>query len=507
MADQQKATSLDLYSERYGIRTTSLSDLAAHGAVFGAAYCPTPLCVPSRIATLTGRYPAGSGYVGAGPLLGTRSDTIFAQAKRAGYHTLLVGKDHAVAHMHDPAAVYGGLFDRVYAAAHLRQTEVTRREQPHIQPFIDGTAALRTLWGSAVAPWESEESVTARLCDVAVEYLEAAPKAVPFAMWLSFPDPHEPYQVGRDAFAEVGEVPLYPNRDPADLATRAEYIGFMHWYFNAGGVPEAVKRQLLRVYLGMCLTIDRQLEKVFAALRRSGRWEDTVIVYTADHGDLTGEHGLLQKFNCGYDGCCRVPLLIAQPGRSAPRRVAHPVSLVDLPATLCELLEWPRLGDDQGESLAPLLAGGGDDLRPYRVVESGVPGESLSLRDIRNFPLHRWDVEPQGRWSYDPPHRFGGKLYAVRSERYKLIVREGQAQELYDLQRDPWEQRNLAEVAALQPVILEHYRYLTEHLGRVVPRQPGTAFAPQDAFYRAGGELTWDESRERHRTALHKDEV
>ena len=232
-----------------------------------------------------------------------------------------------------------------------------------------------------------------------------------------------------------------------------------------------------------------------------GEWENTVIVYVSDHGDLTGEHGLLQKFNCGYDGCARVPFLVAQPGMGqAGARSDEPVNLTDLPATLCELLDWPALENDQGRSFAPIVRGEAQQ-REYTVVESGVPGESLTLADVANFPDHRYDVTPDGRWVYDPPHRFGGRMFAVRSKRYKLIAREGQAREFYDMRSDPWETTNLAGQPEFAAEMLRHYDYLAQHLGRVAPIQPGTGIAGHDKFYRAGGDQTWAQSLAAHRAA------
>ena len=114
--------------------------------------------------------------------------------------------------------------------------------------------------------------------------------------------------------------------------------------------------KLIRVYLAMCKNVDNQLEKLFACLKENNLWEDTLIIYTSDHGDFNGEHRLLQKFNSGYDGCCRVPLIISSPEhRDRPQTSGAPVNLVDLPATICEIMNWPALMTDQGRSLAMSL--------------------------------------------------------------------------------------------------------------------------------------------------------
>ena len=510
MTDQQKATSLDLYNTTANyVETTSLRRLAEAGVTFDAGYCPFPLCVPSRISMLTGRYPSHSGFIGNSPYMEDQYDSLWGRAKQQGYRTMLVGKDHA----YYRASIGGApgehpsfmdtIFDRMYCALHNDfQPPEIERDLPHVRPWLRQNPTLHTIWGSDVAPWNGEESVTARLCDVSVEYLrdwvrEDRDDDTPFAMWLSFPDPHELYQAPRDVFEmlDPASITLPPNWE-SDIGSRSEYIQFMHWYFNNGGVPEEKVLQLIRVYLAMCKNVDIQLGKVFAYLQEIGEWENTIIVFTSDHGDFNGEHQLIQKFNCGYDGCCRVPLLLAWPGHTAAagRHYEDPVNLTDLPATLCSLLQWPGLDRDQGQSLAGVLIDNDETTMPFTVIESGKPGENLTLRDIENFPNHRYDVTPTGRWCYDPPHRFGGKMYAVRSRDYKLIVRQDQASELYNMKEDPWETHNIAGTAGTEMEELRHYRYLAQHLARIAPYKDGTVFAKQDAWYRAGGDRTWEES-------------
>ena len=273
MTDQQKATSLDFYSDINSIQTTGLRRLAAAGTVFKTGYCPYPLCVPSRISMLSGRYPSNSGFVGNAPMLAKGQgeyDTLFQLAKRQGARTLLVGKDHAFGDMRNPPPIVDEVFDRRYATTHgARMTPQTNRDQPYVEEFLQSAPQLKQLWGSAIAPWNADQSVTARMCQVACDYLDDwnaddKPKDIPFAMWLSFPDPHEFYQAPRDVYESIdpASISLYPNQPPRDMESRAQYIQFMHWYFGAGDPPDAMKLQLIRVYLAMCKNVDNQLNRV-----------------------------------------------------------------------------------------------------------------------------------------------------------------------------------------------------------------------------------------------------
>jgi arylsulfatase A-like enzyme len=508
MTDQQKATSLDLYNSTSNfIHTTGINQIADEGVLFDAACCPYPLCVPSRISALTGIYPSHSGLIYNNSHLEIKHETIFGSAKKHGCRTLLVGKDHAFTHpgiggeQGNHPEFLDGIFDRLYLALHngFQPPEIVR-DLPHVLPWLQSNKTLHRIWGSDPAPWDAADSITARLIEVATNFLrdwnrDDRPRGMPFAMWLSIPDPHEFYQAPRDVFDSIdpASIELPPNWE-SDIPNRSGYIRFMHWYFNSGNPPVTEVKKLIRVYLAMCKNVDTYLARFFAFLKEIGVWNDTLVIYTSDHGDFNGEHQLIQKFNAGYDGCCRVPLVMALPSRTRAGRVCRdPVNLVDIPATVADALGWEHLPEDQGQSLAPVLFGDTWEERLFTVTESGTPGPALSTKDIANFPGHRYDIEPVGRWSYDPPHRFGGKMYAVRSRHGKLIVRQGQESEYYDLSADPWETRNVFGEAAHRDVIATHYHHLVQHLARIGPSNPDGTFARQDAWYQPGGDRTWEE--------------
>lgn len=507
--DQQKASSLDLYNRDINyIRTEHISELAANGVVFENGYCPYPLCVPSRIAMMCGQSPNSTGHIGNAPkdIAGQRW-TLFDQLKSAGYHTMLVGKDHCygmpgkgetLEDRWTPSPAVSRVFDEVYSTFHGRyQTPDTRRDCPALEPFIRNHAALSQLWGSAIAPWTAEETQTAATCNAFIARVERQRRAgdQPFACWLSICDPHEPYQAPQEIYDRMADecIGLYPSRH-ADFSNRAETMQFFRWYFNAGGpVPDEVQEQLIRVYLAMCKNVDVQLGRVFACLKANDLWENTLIIYTSDHGDLTGELGLLQKFNCAYDGAAKIPLIMAWPGATRRRkRVDIPVNLVDLPATICGVLGIDPLPGDQGTDLSPVLLGDASLDKAYTVVESGVPGLGLTCRDIANFDSHRYHVTPRKRGAYDPPHRYAGRTYAVRTRRHKLITREGQCNELYDMQEDPWETTNMAGEPGMGDVVQAHLLHLVDHLTRQFSYPPTTRIAKQDDLYPLGGDMSWD---------------
>jgi len=508
--DQQKASSLDLYNRDVNyIKTEHISQLAEEGVVFDNTYCPYPLCVPSRTSMMCGQYPSTTGYIGNEPCgMAGKKMTLFDLLKSVGYRTMLVGKDHAYglprpganpAEKWTPPKEMKAVFDDIYTAWHgMFHSPDTNRDCPKLEPFLQAHDSLSQLWGAEVAPWSTDETQTAAICNAFIDLAgkHSRSSSQPFACWLSISDPHEPYQAPRDMYERMEQerIGFYPNRD-SDFSNRAEYMQFFQWFFNAGGpIPEEDELRLIKVYLAMCKNVDLQLGRVFDFLKKKGLWEDTLVIFTSDHGDLTGEHRLLQKFNCTYNGSAKVPLIVSWPGRTqGQKRVKTPVNLVDLPATICSLLGIDPLPDDQGMDLSPALLRDRVLDKKYTVIESGVPGPGLTCKDIQNFSTHKYNIIPKKRNAYDPPHRYAGRTYAVCSERYKLITREGQCNELYNVEQDPWEIENLAQKPDMKEVVEEHLLYLVKHLTDQFVYPADTKIAPQDALYPLGGDKSWDE--------------
>ena len=269
----------------------------------------------------------------------------------------------------------------------------------------------------------------------------------------------------------------------------------MRWYFKAGPNPPPAEhyRQLYRVYLAMCQLIDDELGRLLDYLDRHGLRENTVVVFASDHGDMAGEMGCATKWNCAYDGMARVPLVVSHPGAGLPggARSGEPVSLTDLAATLAELCGFDPPQGNEGRSLVDLMAGTGS--RDFAFVESGLPGKPMDIDDIEHFPDHRWDLPSGDGIPYDPPHRWTGRCLTARSRRHKLIQRQGQRLEFYDLERDPWETRNAADDEAAQPEIRRHLAAIGEYQMKRETNPRGAIGVPwMDQRYTPGAGPVWN---------------
>jgi arylsulfatase A-like enzyme len=264
------------------------------------------------------------------------------------------------------------------------------------------------------------------------------------ALWVSIPDPHTPLQVPQPYASKYppDSVPLPPWRD-GELETKPERQRvFSHLLHYDDLRPDDV-RSAAGIYYGMIDFVDERVGVLLDALERLGLRQDTVVVFTSDHGDYLGEHHLLGKSNAFYDCLTRVPLLVSWPGH-LPEGVRRPelVSTIDVLPTLLSLAGVALPEGVQGQRLPGTP--GAPPPREAVFSEYGAGGPAVTMDVARRRC-------PPGRPRYVPPllrEREGeGHAKMVRSGHWKYthdVTSSGQSDELYDLAADPWELTNLA---------------------------------------------------------------
>jgi arylsulfatase A-like enzyme len=445
MADQLKATASHVYGNAF-CPTPALARLAAAGTVFDLAFTPQPLCVPARVSLWTGRWPHAHGARRNETPMPADEVHAFRLWREAGYDTALIGKDHCFA-LDDDRALFdvwceldheglppdrparGMAWVRPEAAieaAHARRLAMPRQ------------AAAVSYAVSDVDPGDASSGV---LAAQAVAYLEGrAGVERPFALWLSFPDPHTPYEVPR-AYADLvpPESVELPPPLPPDAAL-PERTRVLQRLLGIGDASEDDRRALVATYHAMVRFVDDGVGLVLEALERTGLADDTIVVFCADHGDFAGEHGLTRKGGAFYDAMVRVPLIVAWPGVVPAGAVERsPVNLVDVVPTLLRLQGLPVPAAMQGQPLPTVT-----DAPPREATfsEYGAGGPPCTLADLDALPVpHGLEA---GRWTLRW-REAEGRRKMVRTCRHKLVTDPmGDLDELYDLEADPHEHRNLA---------------------------------------------------------------
>ena len=432
MTDQQRA---DFFAgEGFALDTMPFIEaLGRQGARFSRAYTPSPTCAPARCAMLTGRFPKATRVRENGGIKNIfRPDDLLDVLRAQGYALYLSGKNHTYRKVpdFDAAASY------MHTGAH--NPHKSEAEQAFDQWLLDldhGVAPEAT-------PFPLECQLPYRIVRDAIGHLEAHDRNKPFFLWLSFPEPHNPYQAPEPYFSLFPEdempAPVASAQDGARKGPKWRWEQQMIESKRPGYRDQW--RRYRANYCGMIRLIDDQIRRFVDYLEAIGQKENTLFVFTSDHGDYAGDYGLQRK-GVGLPECLvRVPLIIAGPQVRAAARSEF-VSLVDLFPTLCEMVGVEIPYGVQGRSLWPLLTGQACDPRQFKSIyaEVGFGGEFYD--ETERPPLHF----PYEGPTFDELNSVtqSGKLKMVRQDRWKLLFDHTGHGELYDVQGDPSELNNL----------------------------------------------------------------
>ncbi len=415
------------------VRTPHLDALARRGATFTHAFTPTPVCVSARCSLLSGQWSSTHGWYSNHHKGSRPPDDLPAALRAAGYRTGFVGKNHSFV----PSAEFD-----------------FARENP--QPVLAGAAAARRDWarggppsrarlGEEAAPGGEGADPETATTAAALEFL-ASRDGRPLFLWLSYSHPHTPYHLGEPWFTRsLGrEIPPPPPRNGSREPFRRRY----HRENNDAILPFTARQTMLmrQVYTGMVEMLDAEVGRVFAALARAGLLEDTLVVFTSDHGEWLGDFGLYAKSPSLHDDLVRIPLLAAGPGVAAGARIDDFVSLLDLYPTFAEAAGAGAPARLPGAALQPCwgpVATG--PARPYSFAEYGVPTPMEAVARLRAEGAggRRWVNPSDARLPWEGnPVALAGRMTMARSKEWKLVLDEGGDHELYHLPSDPLETCN-----------------------------------------------------------------
>jgi len=432
MTDQQRA---DLSArEGYALDTTPFLDsLARTGCDFDRAYTSTPVCSPARVSMLTGRYPSATRVrTNHNVRDATYSKDLIDVLKELGYQVGLSGKNHS--HIGD---------DRWDFTAHFSHgggTDPDRTdEEIAFDEFLSG---LRHRTHLEPTPFPLSCQGPYRAVTKAQEWIDSLDGS-PFCLWLSFAEPHNPFQAPEPYFSMFAPETLPPCRsDESALQAKSYRWQWLRETWDVAVPDFAQQRDRARAnYHGMLRLIDDQVERFVSFLDQQGLRENTIIVFMSDHGDFVGEYGLIRKGPDLPECLTRIPMLFTGPGIVAgdgPQE-AH-VSICDVMPTLCEALGVAIPDGAQGRSLWPVLTG-----QPYPAgefssayAEHGFGGLAYTEDD---------DLDPTEEGALNPGCSFdclntwtqSGMMRMVRRGDWKLVFdMEGNGQ-LYNLTADPSE--------------------------------------------------------------------
>lgn len=404
-------------------RTPNLDRLAGEGLRFSRHYCNSPVCTPSRQSLLTGQYPHAAGVTQLRTPLSDAKPTLAKQLREAGYQTATFGKMH----FNRPGTPGLHGFDVCMTEDQMMKLW---REQVKPAPLPEGVDTQELPWRPFKTPasqWLNGDTLPYPRMDAdmrgtfiarsACDYLEAN-AGKPFALWVSLHEPHSPFDFPVEDRGEFqASAFTAPRVGPQD----AWQIPLIFRDLSA-----EQKRGIMAAYYASTHFLDRNLGRVLAKLSSLGLDDNTLVVYTADHGYCLGHHGRFEK-HCGYEPALRVPLLVKWPGRVKPGVVRDFTEHVDLGPAILEMLGAPPLPVTHGRPLTPYLRGA----RPAS------PRDHVFLEYQQNEEVYVRDE----RWKFI----YGTGKYR-REDGYETDnPTPGRYVRLFDLRSDPGEFRDMSK--------------------------------------------------------------
>ena len=447
MTDQQRA---DLRRAcGYELDTMPFLDEWGKGGVdFARAYTPNPTCMPARVSMFTGRYSQShrvrTNHNAADALY---TEDLLDVLKKAGYVTALFGKNHSHRRPED--------FDVARLFGHLGDEGETN-DTPQEREFADFLKRTDHMEVHHPSPGGVSVQHPYRSVSDALEFMDGRDGKEPFFAWISFAEPHNPYQVPEPYFDLFAPESLPPLKGGAEvLAKKGERFVWLRrtWEEILG---ENREERILRArsnYLGMLRLIDDQVKRLVEGVRERGLEENTVFLYLSDHGDFAGEYGLIRKGCDLPDVLCHIPMIWRGPGIRKKGRMAEGyVSIVDILPTLCDMLQLPVPFGCQGKSILPLLQDdpsgqdGSGVLREYdrAFAESGYGG--LYWKETDGLDLLTEGASSNGK-NFDCLNTWTqcGQVRALWKDGYHIQLDMMGNGYLYRTDEDPAELHNLWE--------------------------------------------------------------
>ncbi|MBB6730861.1 sulfatase-like hydrolase/transferase [Cohnella zeiphila] len=473
MSDEQSWDTLRCHGNPAAV-TPRLDELAADGISMDRCYTPYPLCCPARASLWSGRMPHDHHVMGNWRHVRAevRDAGLVRPFKSAGYHTIYAGKWHVpgtsperfgFADLSAIPAVPNGI-DRGRLIEPYREYAAAQGYEllpGHIENLTAADAALLKQPGKApcgraeialehyLEVWQTREFVDA---------LDRRPEDQPFFAVCSFNAPHFPMIVPEpfDRLIAPEDVVLPPNFLQGVEGKPAEVLE-SKYYKHLEHLDESEWRRFIAHYLGFCALVDSQVGAIVDYLKRSGLYNNTIVVFVSDHGDMMGAHGLVEKgFDLHYEEALRVPLVLAGAGAKGRSSDAL-VQLHDLIPTLAELADVPLRTEGEGRSFAAV-----------------VRGAAFRHRDFVTAETFKWNGEENGKGEYTPLSSFDPQTdsvnLSIRTDSLKYIFRYRDIEELYDMTLDPYENVNLASAPGRAEDLKKMRSLLLNELRRSSPR-------------------------------------
>ena len=502
MADQLAPHFLPAYGHPV-VKTPRLDEIADNGVVFDSHYSNSPLCVPARAGLMTGRMPSAIDCFDSGCDYPFSVPTLAHYLRAGGYETVQTGKAHFIGP------------DQLHGLEKRLTTDICPSDNcwygiwDDPDRILDWFHTLKNVVTAGIAERSSQQDHDFDAAHTAVRWLydyARSPEQRPFFLKVSFSHPHDPYVTppaywDRYRDDEI-DMPVTPNIPMPDRDRHGQWL-YQHYDRGEYDVTDAHIRRARHGYYGSISLVDDLVGQVMDALVSARLDQNTIVVFTADHGDMLGERGAWYKMSF-YERSCRVPLMISIPGEAGGRRVTQCTSLIDLMPTLLDLTLDQGCADlvepIEGRSLMSLMSGNTDswaDETRAEILFEGVNAPGLMIRRGARKYVH-WEGLPCSLFD----------LESDPEEINNLIDDPAHADEVADFEHQVQHDWPLTELT--ERVLLKQRRNALVHRALMTGQRTPFDFQPFDdaskRFYRGHGNWHEAEARDFLRFDLAKDE-
>ena len=440
--DQQRADTMRCYGNDL-INTPNLNRLANESFAFENAYVTQPVCTPARSSIMTGLYPHTSGYTSNNVPLRPETRTL-AEMVSEEYLCAYYGKWH----LGDEIVPQHGFTQRLSIDDGYRpwysMSEYLSRFSDYYHFLVEnGLEPDQEVEGARVFSRHMAVSLPEHLTKAGFLGREVARfirenRERPFVLYVNFFEPHNPYTGPLDHMHPRGALatgPHFLEKPPRNASTLHRMMADYYMQSTVEGhdlTTESGWREIRARYWGNVALVDRAVGDILDAVEESGLAESTILAYSSEHGDMMGDHGILEK-TVMYEEAIKVPLLVRAPWLSSKgKMVKGRVSQIDLVPTFLDMMGEAIPRELEGESLLPVLRG----------------DATLEKNDVF-VQWNEGDGRHAGEWETDIPREEIERVAempwrsVVSAEGWKLNLSPGDQCELYDLNSDPYEQTNL----------------------------------------------------------------
>ena len=425
------------------IKTPNIDGLGKDGIAFANCFTVNPVCVPSRIAVLSGQYPHSNGHRSLYQLLQPHEENLFKFLKEKGYEVIYIGRNDAFS-------------KETFKTSITRRIPVKFPSKWKKNPYPKDHRLRKSFYYGERTEDEAKDT-DFNIIKKAINYLDSFPNR-PFCLFLGLSFPHPPYTI-EEPFFSMYDRNTVPTPIPPNFHNKPKFMELMHKRYGLNRLMKEDYQEIIATYYGMVSKLDHQFGEVIDKLKEINEYDNSAIFFFSDHGDFTGDYGLTEKWpNAFQDSLVRVPLIIKLPGNKVKNLIFDQlIENIDIFPTILELAQIKTSYTHFGRDLLPLINGEVNFHREVVFSEGGYnPREPQCFEIVFKDPdaivvgiyYDKTNIPEEDRTTVS-------RSVMIRNKNWKLILRTSGIEEFYDLKNDPRELENLIDNEKSKQVIRE----------------------------------------------------